>query len=781
MKKVEKLLVLAASILMLAGCNEDNPSDASSSSKSEEPDSSSITPVGDDWSETDKTLLKKYCGEVLLYPYGFSSKPSVKELTDDNGDRYLQITSASPSFSIADYQYDLLNSGWSGIYDYNGNIAQSDSSGTTYYEFNKVSEDGKVGYDLVYYYVKSSNNGFNVIQCYNDLDAAKDSKNEWSESEKSIFNTHLSLLPAKLKLSVTNGVYAEEEDTVIVGDLSAVSYVSDNVNILKNDGWTLNDSMSKQYGTYVLEKKTSEGATVYASIYYYSGNTIAFSYYANIQTSSTWPSEFVAPFEKATGFSIPQFPDTSITKYSYYEKAGISYIYAFVQEFYIETTYSDMIENKGGLYDSSKHFYTDWEETWFLSASSSWDSTTYDDIFTISFGLLDEPYDEMVTTYPNEKINKFLNDNSLGGITLPSFDFTSYSSKPTLKVVTYTYEEAYDDVYAEIEISPDWYDVEEGDYAAYAAKASELAKQNIYFAVKVFDPKIALDNEGTRTTHKAYEYASSILAKYGWAKVTSYVYDAAYEDPTGTVLVGITLANGATTVTYAPGSKQAHEPKFYFEATDCHIAAGGTYQTKLVCDMLKGDVTYKSSNSKFTVDSNGLVTASADALPGEGTTITATILAEGETTERSATAYVSVTEYYTFDSAIQKVADLFNTYFNLSEGDEGYAAPEQVDVPQSDGSTFTYYRLEMKPSGVTSVDEGCNFASANLIPSGFNDVNEGEWSKATFGDDEIPGKMLDYVYYNDDEEGSSVQLGYEVYIDPSDNKVLIAVNAYDSY
>ncbi len=87
----------------------------------------------------------------------------------------------------------------------------------------------------------------------------------------------------------------------------------------------------------------------------------------------------------------------------------------------------------------------------------------------------------------------------------------------------------------------------------------------------------------------------------------------------------------------------------------------------------------------------------------------------------------------------------------------------------------------MKPSGVTSVDEGCSFASANLIPSGFNDVNEGEWSKATFGDDEIPGKMLDYVYYNDDEEGSSVQLGYEVYIDPSDNKVLIAVNAYDSY
>lgn len=781
MNNPKKLLVLAASMLLLASCNENTPSDASSSSEPEEPSSSSVTPVGDDWSEADKTLLKKYCGEVLLYPYGFSAKPTVKELTDSNGDKYLQIASASSSFSIADYQYDLINTGWNGVYDYNGNIAQSDSNGTTYYEFGKVSEDGNVGYNLTYYFAKSNNKGYNVIQCYNDLDAKADTKTEWSETEKSVFNTYISILPAKLKLSVTNGVYAQDEDVVIVQDLSAVNYVEDNVNILKSDGWTLNDKMSKEYTTYVLEKKTQEGATVYASVYYFSGNTISFSYYANIQTSESWPSAFVASFEFASGFSIPQFPDSSITKYYYYEKAGISYIYAYVEDFYIESSYSNLVENKGGLYDGSYQWYTNWEETWFLSAYSSWDSTTYDDIFTISFGLLDEPYDEMVTSYPTTKINLFLSENDLDGITIPTFDFSSHTSKSTLKVVPYTYKEAYQDAYEEIENSPDWYDIKEGDYAAYAAKAAELAKQNVNIAVKVFDPEIALDAEGNKTVHKAYEYAYSVLSKYGWAKVTSYAYDAAYEDPTGTILVGITLANGVTTVTYAPGSKQAHEPAFYFEATNCSIAAGGTYQTLLVCDMLKGDVTYTSSNSKFTVDSNGLVTASSDAQPGEGTTITATILADGETSERTATAYVSVAEYYTFDTAIQKVADLFNAYFNLSEGDEGYATPKKVDVPQDDGSTFTYYRVEMKPTGVTTVDDGCSFASTNLIPSGFNDINDGSWTKATFGDEDIPGKMLDYVCYNDDEEGSVVQLGYEVYTDPTDNKIIIAVNAYDSY
>ena len=150
--RMKTLLVLSASALLLGSCQvgaSSNSSESSAPSNSSETtvsESTSVIESSEDtreqWDEEEKALLLKYCGEVLPYPSGFLSYVSLNEATDDEGARYLEIVNFAEVFTIGDYYKDLEKEGWTGIRDYNGNIAQTDSSGTTYYELTHVSEDG---------------------------------------------------------------------------------------------------------------------------------------------------------------------------------------------------------------------------------------------------------------------------------------------------------------------------------------------------------------------------------------------------------------------------------------------------------------------------------------------------------------------------------------------------------------------------------------------------------------------------------------------------------------
>ncbi len=777
--RTKTLLVLNASAFLLASCQAGSAADSSTSSaslgssESTVSESTSVIESSEDtrekWDDEEKALLIKYCGEVLPYPSGFLSYVSLNENVDDEGTPYLEIVNFAEVFTIGDYYKDLEKEGWTGIRDYNGNIAQTDRSGTAYYELTHISEDGKTGYDLTYYFYSTpyTSDPCNVIQCYNDMDVDIDSSTDWKKSTKESFEETLTIVPAKLKLGVSNEVYASTEDIFVAYDTCAKNFVKDNVKILQDDGWVLNETMSKDRTSWVLEKEATDGAPVYASVYYFFGNRISFTYSYEIHESATWPSEFASSFEKSTGFKIPEFSADDMKKYYYCTKKGVNYIYADTNED-PTSDYEDSMAKTTAVFDNYYRWYTDWGETWYLKAEITTDYATYGKAFRISFATLDEPYDDVVTGWPSEKISAFLSNNGLNGVDVPSFDFSSYSAYKTCRVDVANYEDIYPEIYESIVDDPDYYDIQDAnDESEIAAKAEYLAREGTKISIKVFDNEKVLGSAGNES-RKSYDYFASAFKKMGWAKVSSYAYDVAYEDPTGTVLIGLSRYSDLTTVTITRGSGSKHVADFRFENADINIQAGGTYALSIVCDLLVGEVNYSSDNDKFTVDTNGVVTASENAGPGDSATITATILAEGETTPRTATAKVSIPSAYNSESAIKTVASMYNDYFKLSSGDAGYAVPNA----NGDGT----YILTIKPTSLSSIAEAESFVMNHLIPDGYGNACDDEWAKETF---ESGGsyETTNYIVCNDDEDGTMFQLTFKVYADQKDGTIGIIVES----
>lgn len=772
-KSTKALLALSASAFLLASCQIGGSSESSASSESFVSESTSGEESSEDsrekWDEEEKALLLRYCGEVLPYPAGFLSYVSLNEEVDDEGAPYLEIVNYSEAFTIDDYYKDLEKAGWTGIRDFNGNVAQTDSSGTPYYELTRISADGKTGYDLTYYFHSPSYDGdpCNVIQCYNDMVVDADSGKEWRKSTKEGFEKTLTIVPAKLKLGISNEAYASTEDNFVAYDACARDFTKDNVKILQEDGWVLDEGKSKKLGSWVLEKDATDGAPVYASLYYFFGNRIAFAYHYEVHESKTWPSEFVSSFEKSTGFAIPEFNAEDIDKYYYCTKKGANYIYADTEQD-LSLDYEEFMGETAAVFDAYHRWYTDWSETWYLKAEVTTDYASYEKAFRISFAALDEPYDDIVTGWPEEKIGVFLFDNKLNGVSVPSFDFSSFSAYKTCRVETTNYDDVYQELYEDIVDDPDYYDIDDPtDENEITAKAKDLAKEHAKISIKIFDSETTLDKAGEQI-HKAYDFFASSFRKMGWAKVGSYAYDLAYEDSTGAVLLGLSHHLDVTTVTIAFGSGSEHIADFRFEYDEASLQPGESYALSLVCDLLLGDITYASDNDKFAVDSNGVVAASEDALPGDSATITATLLAEGETTARTATVKVSIPSGYDSKSGIEKVASMYNDYFKLSGTDVGYAIPEA----NKDGT----YVLTLHPASFASLSEAESFVMAHLIPDGYGNACDDEWSEGVF-DKGGAYQTTNYIVCNDDEEGTMYQLTFKVYADSKDGSIGIIVES----
>lgn len=750
MKKFLNLLVLAStSVLMLSGCNENKETPV-------DPDPEEET--RGEWSDEAKTLLTKYCGEVIPFPVGFKGDVTVKEETDTEDVKFLQIINESSEFTLDNYYKDLQKAGWTGITDYEGNLNQTDPNGTKYYEFTNISNDNTKGYDITYYFGESEENNtkYNVIQCYNDLSTTTEDKSSWTDDEKAMFNQTITFVPAKIKLGLDSTVYASTEDFIYAYDTCAINLTLENVEILKNDGWTLNKDLSKENKAYILTKDATDGAIVYAKVYYFSRNYVTFSYEAEVKVSDTWPSAFVSSFETKYNFTIPVFEDFSIDEYYYYTKNGVSYIYGYTDSNDIYSDYLSSMDDTTAVFDNINRLYTDWGENWYIKPEETKDFTTYENIFRISFAPLANPIDDIVTSYPTERINTFISTNDLGNVTVPTFDFSTYSAYNTYRLETVNYKDAYKNAYADIKKNPDDYWIDDpNDEDEIAAKAEEVAKENTLLSIKVYDKK----DEST-SSNKVYDYLEEALKKIGWSRVNSYSYNIAYEDPTGSVLLGVSQINDVTTLTFTYGSGTTHEPAFYFATKNYSIEIGGTKKLNLVCDMLSGTITYTSSNSKFTVDENGVVTASSDAKAGDSTTITASILADGETVARTDTCSISIPMIYTPANTASKVAELYNTYFNLGSSDTGYATPDS-------NNSFTVY-----PNGITSTSDLKSIVMANLIPNDFGNGDEEEWYTDS-SDDLGDYEYMEYVAYNEDD--TAVLLTFKVFTSQSGSIGLVVV------
>lgn len=762
--KKNKTIIFCLSIVSILGCingltscNQTSSTTSSSnavtssssviSSSSNEEVISSYSSIGIDWTSSQKELLIKYCGEVLPYPAGFNGQAIIEEVENSNGRKYLHIINYSSELTISDYYKQLNNTGWTSVKDYTGNVCKTDSTGLNYYELNNISSDNSKGYNLRYYFYESDYNlyKYNVIDCFNDLDTTISSENEYNVFEKSAFNSVLTLLPAKLKTGVNSQVYAPSEDDIYVYDSLALDLTSQNVKILQDDNWVIDQDLTTKNNNYVLKKNASDGTSITATIYYFQGNFVKFTYNKELFESTSWPSAFVSEFESKTGIIIPEFSETSaedINKYFYFKKGGVSYIYAQLEDD-IEVEYKDLLSQTSAIYDASKQWFTDWNEKGYIYGKTGIDyNDDYKDMFRIAFSLLEKPYDNIVTSYPINQLNEFFTKNNLTGVNVPTFDFTNYTSN-SLRVDISNYEDQYPSCYQEVKEDPSYYNVDEDDEEQIKEAAKQLSKENTKFTIKVYDP-----------LQKSYNYLLSSLKNIRWAKVSDYSYDASYEDENGKLKISVGKDEDITKLVFTYGSGTTHQKGIQFETKSAVVSPGDTYQCDLIVNCIEGNISYTSSNSKFSVDSNGLVSVSEDAKSGEYTLITASITSNGIT--YTDTCNLAIPENYTLENTINKVADQFNACELLDKGDSGYAIPSLIDQNDSSkGYTFTCY-----PSYVTSIEEGQSYVEDNLIPDKelemFSNNNNDEWTLQEDG-----SYFTDYVAFNDD--GSAVDLCFYVF------------------
>ncbi len=766
MKKINTLMVLAASALLLAGCDDKGNSSDSSDIKGDDTssvvpsdDSGSVTPSAG-WSEKDKKLLSKYCGEILPYPTKMGDSVTVAEVVSTYGDKYLEVYAESAKLTITDYYKDLEAANWNVIYDYNNDAAQYDSYGYEYYEAIKVN--GNVGYSIQYMYGEDDDgNGYNVIYCYNNLDVNLAANENWTAKDKYSLDATITAIPPMLKLGSNYEVYGYDDYCAIAYDDLAIDYTEENAEILKNAGWTLDTKLSAQYGLYILYTTASDGARLEATLYYDRGNHAQFDYAYEVYESVTWPTEFVALFKEVSGVSIPEFTADDISGYYFYQAKGEFIIYAKTEDENLVDTYATKLKDIGAYYDSSLEQYMDWNETYYVEAKESYDDE-WNSIFKVTFAALAEPVDELLTSYPAEAINEFLERNDMGGVTVPTFPILNdYTVKDNIHAYYQDYDEVYAYLVAEITESYYWYGIDDPtDTEAIEALAAQMAYEYTSYTISVYDAPVGdMFDETVEATNEAFNYVADVLKESDFFKVSSSTYDLAYEDATGKVMIGLTLANDITTITFTYGTGNAHsEPKFLFDPSSVNIEAGETYQLNLVCEGLEGTIAYTSDNEKFTVDNNGLVTAAADAT-GEAT-ITATITLKDTNEVMTATAIVTVSETWTAEKTAYAIASKFNNHFNLSEGDANYAAP----VAEAEG-----YSLLLHSDEITTVSDAEDLFVSSLIPgSVFGDCSDGVWEEGTF-DSGVAYEKLDYVAFNEDD----TEVDFTVYAYSQDGAVYL--------
>ncbi len=774
MKKTKTILYLASAALLLASCGGNVP--ANSSSSDQAPSSSEETKA---WSEEDSSTILSFVGESLPYPAGFASYPSVEIVNDSaTSTSFLEIVYPCKALSIADYYQDLKAKGWNVIVGYDGSAEQKDSSGVIFYELTKIGSNGK-GLNLTYFHLKRlDGTNRDVIQVYNDFSASQNKATEWKESEKATFASVLGEVPPLMKLgdpyavSINQGVHC--------ADMLAEDLTSENLDILKSAGYALDEELSSANACYVLKKELQDGNALLASLYYYSGNHASFFFQADVKEYSSWPKEFLSSFESKSGYTIPEFEIEDIDTYYCYTKAGVHYVYGYTEKFGVEYVYESKLSNSGLIYDGAQQWYASWDEKYYVQIITEYISTG-EKVFAIAFSTIDAPYTLIADGYPSETVASFLEENGISA-NAPSFDYSSYSPYSTCHVRKQDYKDVYPDYLSAVKADPTSYGLDEkSSESEIEAKAKELAKEATVLQISIYDPKHETTIEDAYngiTGYQVNDYLIETLRQAKWSRLERTLesaYDVTYEDPTGTIAIGIDLVEEVSIISITYGSGQAHSPVFAFEETTIALSRGNQTRLLYTADMLPYEVTFSSSDPDMvSVDKRGFVKVSENAEIGSTVTITASMNVPDEG-KKEIQCLINIAPSYDGESAISDVAKRFNSHFGLKTGDEGAANPKTVSISDPDeGSVFTYWSLELSNPALTSIDEAKTLMAEVLLPIGFANENDNVWGSGLLSDD-TPCQMIEYYWYG---ENCSVQLSVNVY--EKEGSVIIAIDSFFS-
>lgn len=770
MKKQKLIFVPLALSMLLAGC--DHPTSSSSSGIKSEESSSSVSSssssyvdqYANKWSDADKTLLKKYCGSVLPYPEGkMTGKITLSEKEDSNGNKYLEITDESSSFdTMEDYYELLLLTGWNAITQYRDTIVQDDSEGLTYVECTKNSSDGKVGYDLIYYYVSATTDdqgekvsGYNIIRCYNDASSTTVTDTAWSEEETATIKNGITITLPFIKLGLQHGVSTSDDgNTLALLDMYTGNLCSEYAELLVKDGFKKDTINSKIHNSYCLSKTLADGASISATLYYLNGNCFYFKYTPNITSHTSWPKAITDEIKTKSGVSIPEFPIDEGGEYRTYVKNNLYHIEGDTSDDMVKYNYDDAISELGLTQSIYSWAYTNWEET----VSVVYDSATDDNFNTIGFGInieITEPTSSFSVSWPTEAVSSALKDVlKIDGITLPSLpdDFIANKDKKIkYEIRGDEYKQARAEYYySDIKEYPSFYDLsDDATDEEMKALALKLAEAECGLYISIYD-----------TDSKAWEGYTKALEDAAFYVYYDEYSNNVYEDKDGKV--GVTLSsyssvetgNGLTTILIHKGSGNEHTPFLSFNEEDVDVAIGNTTQLSLSKNMLPYNVTYSSSDTtgKITVDNKGVVTVAEDVAEGTTAIITAKVTAsDGEVYSATCTVKAKKIVTYTKASVIDAVASLLRAK-NI----------EPTVTHSTDEEVYIKDYLEVSFDKSLGNDYVQSLVKNDLIPEGFE--IKGDWKEADIyvGESEFPGYILDYAF-EDSRTGKEVYLMFQYY------------------
>jgi hypothetical protein len=736
MKRISVTSLLAASLLTLASCGNNEASKSTSDkqeslfssemeSTQESADTSEEQTIKGEWEDTTKELLIKYCGEVLPYPNDMAEGLiSAEESVDSNKTPVLKLKDEATSFSLLNYYADLTEDGWNLISDYGSSASRKDSNGTVYYELTKGDEKSGKGYDIIYFYdpgvrdtkwVDGRPSG-NIMWCYNDLTANRTSNADWSESEAStIFDSLSDDLPF-IALGENYVTYQYSSDDLLIYDSSTFDLREEYAKALENDGYTTQEEESKENGVHTLTKTLADGSTITAYLSFSCGNFFEFVYSPFEKTSTTWPKDAFAKIEKEVGFSIPVFEADDIEEYVYYVKNDTVGVYALTEEISdISFYYNAELDHLGMSSDFYGNFLN-WEENLSIYAGSLPDETGCEIGYQVIVSLV-EPTSSFSSSWPSLAISDYLTSLNVN-VACPS-----PSSLPTSKKIKYVIEDDYDywyDYYLTAYTAyPDYIGAKEGDSKAIEEAAAKAAKQECGLFITIDDP-----------SYKAYDAYYSFMKGqlYHTEEIENGVF--LYEDPTGELAITLEATNYTSKITIKEGSGVAHKPSLAFSKEKVTIGLGESQELEVISDMLPESYSFSSSDASgnVTVDENGLVAVSESAIVGETSTITVSCLSsEGVT--YTATCFIEIAEKspITPYEAIDQAVELLNAYL-------GYT--EDIDKLKATHSSTGDF-IEDVYLGSKTVAELKKDIKANLIPSGFAleedwKTQKDQWGNVTY-------------------------------------------------
>ena len=138
---------------------------------------------------------------------------------------------------------------------------------------------------------------------------------------------------------------------------------------------------------------------------------------------------------------------------------------------------------------------------------------------------------------------------------------------------------------------------------------------------------------------------------------------------------------------------------------------------------------------------------------------------EGET--KTITCTITVIGSFTALTAAESVASSYNSYFNLSESDEGYAKTAV------NGEDSAYYTIVSSLSSFATLSDAKSFVISNLVPEGFS-ATQSNWGSGALPD----GTKTNYITYSiyDRKTTTTVNLTFAIYED-SEGKFALKVTS----